>query len=72
MFPIHIYIFRVFGLGKKSIIYRIFDFDKIRFKKKKRNESLSVNFIDLVVDVYASLTRKKMVLLPRELVSPPL
>lgn len=36
MFPIHIYIFRVFGLGKKSIIYRIFDFDKIRFKKKKK------------------------------------
>lgn len=38
MFAVHIYIFRVFGLGEKSIIYRIFDFDKIRFKKKKETK----------------------------------
>lgn len=60
MFANHIYFPGIF-IGEKSIIYCIFGFDKIRFKKKKkRNETLSVNFINLIVNIiiYHSLVKK--------------
>lgn len=45
-----IYIFDIFWLMEK-VLYRIFDFDKIKLKKKKKTKLWVINFTGLVVNI---------------------